>query len=111
MPLFDSFHGAIRAILFAVLAIAVSKAVRKYFTNKRKRKFEGQLNDAGTGKGKLVAENGDIYEGEFRRGTFHGKGKYIFNLGSYYEGEFVDGKKEGYGIEVYVNGSRYEGEF
>ena len=43
-------------------------------------------------------QNGNYYEGEFRRGMMEGKGVYTWKDGRVYEGEFKNNKKEGQGI-------------
>ncbi|MCB0511509.1 MAG: hypothetical protein KDC72_03110, partial [Bacteroidetes bacterium] len=44
------------------------------------------------GKGKMVWESGDIYEGEWLNDEIHGKGKITYANGNIYEGDFVNGK-------------------
>ena len=70
--------------------------------------FEGETIDGKrTGKGRLIFENGDIYEG----GKRTGKGRLIFENGDIYEGDFVDGKRTGKGRLIWKNGDVYEGDF
>lgn len=40
------------------------------------------------GEGKLVYDNGDVYEGGFKNGVFEGQGKFVSNKGWTYEGAF-----------------------
>jgi len=54
------------------------------------------------GKGKYITANGTVYEGYFERnfGKYDnctGKGKITFPDGTVYEGDFVDGKPTGKG--------------
>ena len=57
--------------------------------------------EAGTRKGewtgKFVHANGDVMEGNVRKGMLHGKGKYVFKNGDVYVGEFRQSKFEGKG--------------
>ncbi len=57
------------------------------------------------------AYKGDIYEGEFRNGTFNGQGIYTHTDGSKYVGGQKDGKKHGQGSATYANGNKYVGEY
>ena len=75
------------------------------------------LNQKRIGFGKLVFENGDVYEGEFD-GNPSGKGKMTYRNGDVYEGgwkKFEDEKKSsirfGHGIMIYKDGDFYEGEW
>lgn len=86
------------------------------------------------GYGRLVTEDGSLYEGEFYMGMkqgigrlidsggecysgfwiedlAHGKGIYYFSDGSLYVGEFLQGKFGGKGTEVWNDGSQFSGEF
>ena len=50
------------------------------------------------GLGKLIFENGDIYEGEFEADIMQGIGRYTSaNPCEIYEGNFFEGSKEGLG--------------
>lgn len=69
------------------------------------------INKQPHGKGKLVAGNGDIYEGEFVHGKMHGYGVYKFSVGGDYKGEFLNGLYHGKGIETYSSGAVYIGDF
>ncbi|UQZ89024.1 hypothetical protein C4J81_07355 [Deltaproteobacteria bacterium Smac51] len=71
----------------------------------------------GTGRGRMVYTNGDVYEGEFKNGYRHGRGVYHWReSGNKYEGEWRDHKKNGRGVhynygELACNPYyRYEGE-
>lgn len=37
--------------------------------------------------------NGNIYEGQYKKGKVHGQGKYTWVNGEYYDGQWVDGLK------------------
>lgn len=88
--------------------------------------YTGEKNhlDLPHGKGKLIRENGDVYEGDFVNGSFHGKGKYIWNSAARdplfaqmyndlreYEGDYVNGERHGYGKMKLHDTWTYEGEF
>ena len=52
--------------------------------------YEGQWNDKGSmeGQGVMLWPDAKKYEGNWLRGKANGKGRMIFNNGDYYEGEF-----------------------
>ncbi|WP_298615241.1 leucine-rich repeat protein [uncultured Odoribacter sp.] len=54
--------------------------------------------------------NGDVYEGEMRKGKPHGEGKMIYVSGDIYEGTWVNGFYK-QGKKSYVDGNIYEGEW
>ncbi|KAI4338763.1 hypothetical protein MLD38_023779 [Melastoma candidum] len=55
--------------------------------------------------------NGDVYEGEFRKGKCSGSGVYYYYMSGRYEGDWVEGKYDGYGVETWARGSRYRGQY
>ncbi|KAG2381105.1 uncharacterized protein HKW66_Vig0204780 [Vigna angularis] len=55
--------------------------------------------------------NGDVYEGEFRRGKCCGSGVYYYSMSGRYEGDWVEGKYDGFGVETWAKGSRYRGQY
>lgn len=59
--------------------------------------------------GRIVYENGDVYEGEISYGAPHGKGVYKWTNGDKYTGEFIDGYREGWGIQELSDGGSYQG--
>lgn len=68
------------------------------------------------GKGKMIYDNGDVYEGEWFDGKENGYGiRYAYfedegELHKEYEGEWKDNKREGLGISYYEDGNKeYEG--
>lgn len=90
------------------------------------------VNGVREGKGRLVLENGDIYEGNWENGKKSGHGIYLFANGikyngnwsedlmhgdgslifpdqSQYYGELKKGKITGYGMFIYADGAVYEG--
>ena len=75
--------------------------------------YEGEFKDnhmTGTG---TITWNPDInYSGEVEKGFRHGKGKYNNKkLGIVYDGDWCYGKIHGWGRMEYANGSVYEGQF
>ena len=75
-------------------------------------RYIGQVvNGLREGKGIYYINNGNIYDGEWKKDKREGKGTMIFNNGDKYEGDFKNGQAEGKGINYYQNGDRYEGDF
>lgn len=48
----------------------------------------------GVGRGSILLQNGDIYEGEFKDGVAHGRGSLHFSDGDAFFGEFKKGFTE-----------------
>lgn len=63
------------------------------------------------GKGRLVYDNGDVYEGHFVNGVFNGQGTFTSSTGWTYEGQFKNGQADGKGILTAKDGKVYEGTF
>ena len=63
------------------------------------------------GKGKLVLENGDVYEGHWREGRKEGHGIYVYANGIKYNGTWKNDKMDGFGSLIFPDGSSYYGEF
>jgi hypothetical protein len=63
------------------------------------------------GRGKMVYDNGDTYEGDFVDGRRVGQGTYTFKNGQVYVGQFTDGLRNGKGKFTFSDGSTYEGSF
>ncbi|CAD2215073.1 phosphatidylinositol-4-phosphate 5-kinase [Angomonas deanei] len=60
------------------------------------------------GKGILVYQNGDTYDGEFVFNVRHGKGKLnLVNKTEEYEGQFQRNRKNGYGVLRYLHTNQY----
>ena len=64
----------------------------------------------GTGKIKYN-NNGDYYEGDFKKGAITGKGYYVWKNRHTYLGDFVAGKMHGNGLYKWPDGNEYEGEY
>lgn len=71
--------------------------------------FEGTFANGQKQFGKLIKEE-VTYIGPFKDDMAHGKGKMIRNNGSIYEGDFAFSSAHGWGSFYLVNGLRYTGE-
>ncbi len=60
-------------------------------------------------KGRILYDNGDIFEGHFKNGLPNGKGRKTKADQSFYEGNYVLGKCEGQGKLVMPDGAVYDG--
>ena len=49
------------------------------------------------GKGKMLYENGETYEGDWVNENYEGQGTYKYENGSYFTGKWKDSKPDGYG--------------
>jgi hypothetical protein len=54
-------------------------------------------------KGKIIFDEGSIYEGEWLKGLMHGKGKKIYSKGDVYEGAFKEGQMHGDGSFTFAS--------
>ena len=80
--------------------------------SKPKPGYYGQTFDGlRDGKGKLVLENGDVYEGNWKEGQKNGQGIYLYASGIKYNGTWKNDKMDGYGSLIFPDGSSYYGEF
>ncbi|MBP5406020.1 hypothetical protein J6Z19_02590 [bacterium] len=80
--------------------------------NKLKPGYYGETVDGvREGKGKLVTENNDLYDGNWKNGKKHGQGIYIYSNGIKYNGTWKNDRMDGYGSLIFPNGSSYYGEF
>jgi hypothetical protein len=65
-----------------------------------------------TGRGVLVYDNSDRYEGQMRNGRPNGKGAFIkVSASERYTGDFRNGEFHGQGLYVFGNGAKYQGQF
>ena len=75
-------------------------------------KYEGYWkDDKANGNGELINYNGDIYIGEWIDDKKNGHGIYKCRNGSYYEGLWKDNIQEGKGKEKWIDGTMFEGEY
>lgn len=63
------------------------------------------------GFGVMKYSNGDVYQGDFRKGDIQGQGTKIFASGRSYKGAWVEGRREGFGTMTYPDGETYVGEY
>lgn len=61
------------------------------------------------GNGSYLFENGDLYNGQWKKGEMNGYGVYEFANGDVYKGAFKKGKMEGRGTYKYANDDKYIG--
>jgi hypothetical protein len=75
--------------------------------------YTGQIRN-GTyhgGDNKITFPDGTVYEGAFANGVIEGQGKYTALNGDKFEGIFESNQYKGYGKYTYVNGDVIEGQF
>lgn len=74
--------------------------------------FEGEFHeDVRAGIGVSFWQSGDLYLGQWAHDCFHGRGVYFYNQGNSYIGEFADGLPHGEGLQSWKDGSAYAGHF
>ncbi|CAK0911497.1 unnamed protein product [Prorocentrum cordatum] len=61
------------------------------------------------GHGRLVGEDGSVFEGSFFDGEFCGEGVFRSPPGHRYEGQWLHGKRHGQGVYRHASGARFEG--
>ena len=83
------------------------KGVTKLYSNNNLvYTLDGEFKDGyPTGKGTLVATNGDTYLGEFKEGLYSGRGIFTSSNGNKYVGEWKEGLKSGLGVDYLANGT------
>lgn len=64
-----------------------------------------------SGKGRIVWNNGEVFEGTLFRGVKEGQGTFKWKNGQTYTGTWARDQPNGKGVMVFANGNRYEGEF
>lgn len=71
------------------------------------------VNGLKEGHGKMRYKNGDMYDGQWKRGLYNEKGVLVCATGGMerYDGTWDNGKQHGRGVLTYRNGSKYEGQF
>ena len=89
-----------------------TKPVQTFHETSLQPGYYGQTFDGlRDGKGKLVLENGDVYEGHWKEGQKDGHGIYVYANGIKYNGTWKNDKMDGYGSLIFPDGSSYYGEF
>jgi serine/threonine protein kinase len=68
------------------------------------------VSGAVSGRGRIVWDNGDRFEGTLVRGVKEGRGEFIWANGQRYRGDWSGGLPNGRGSIQFPNGNRYEGE-
>ncbi|MFC2176764.1 hypothetical protein ACFLR1_07350, partial [Bacteroidota bacterium] len=63
------------------------------------------------GNGSYLFENGDLYNGLWKKGIMNGYGVYEYVNGDIYKGAWKDGFMSGRGTYSYNNGNKYVGEW
>jgi len=61
------------------------------------------------GNGSYMFENGDMYNGQWKKGEMNGYGVYEFANGDVYKGAWKKGLMSGRGTYTYANGDKYIG--
>lgn len=61
------------------------------------------------GNGSYLFENGDLYNGQWKKGEMEGYGVYEYGNGDVYKGAWKKGLMEGRGTYTYANGDKYIG--
>ncbi len=89
------------SMIFAVLLIAIY--VFRNWTDNKVVYFNGH--------GHLIAQNGDVMNGDFKDGMLDGLGKVTRQNGEIWEGEFKCHKLNGQGKKTYSDGRIEEGLF
>jgi len=76
-------------------------------------KYTGYVGESGEphGRGHLKMDNGDVYEGGFRKGRREGQGVYTWSTGDLYTGPWHSNKRHGHGCFVWADGRLYDGEY
>lgn len=78
------------------------------------RTYTGQRNGRGKieGQGRMTWPNGDVYDGQWKKGVFHGEGTYNFKSAGYiYTGQWEKGAIKGHGTFKFKNGDVMEGDW
>ncbi len=62
-----------------------------------------------SGRGKVVWDNGDSFDGTLVQGQRQGEGQFIWANGQRYSGEWEQNQPRGLGLMQFSNGNRYQG--
>lgn len=108
----QSFFDKIDHVSAEDISAALRESMKTGFATVKRDNgtYTGYLkNGVEEGKGKMVWDNGDSYDGDWVYGAMHGYGVYIYSDGGRYEGNWSESNFNGYGVFYYKNGSKYEG--
>eukprot|EP01084_Bolivina_argentea_P254410 427675_1 len=75
----------------------------------RDKYIGGVKNGTRSGIGKMMYNDGEVYEGEFENNKWNGYGKFMYKNKAVYEGNWKDCERNGYGTHVYDTCDRYDG--
>ena len=120
-------------VLLAILAIVIYAMGYRYIQTDTGSKYFGRVADGqpvagsvtyadgtkselvkeqNSANGKIIYENGDVYEGEIKGLSKEGRGTHtVASTGEVYEGEFKNDMRNGTGTIQYTDGSFYTGNF
>ncbi|TNV80604.1 hypothetical protein FGO68_gene1538 [Halteria grandinella] len=81
--------------------------------DKQWSKYEGPFDELclATGTGNYQSEDGETYQGEYKRGKRHGYGKVTYPSGKSYDGQWQNNNKHGQGRYTYSSGRYEEGQW
>lgn len=73
--------------------------------------YQGDVDELGRphGRGSLIDDSGNQYDGQFKHGKKNGKGSLLYCSGDRFHGTFWQDKRWGQGVMHYANGNRYVG--
>jgi hypothetical protein len=63
------------------------------------------------GNGVFATVEGDLYRGEWENDVHHGQGTFVWSDGRIYRGIYVNGERHGQGVMCWPHGAHYQGEF
>ncbi len=79
-------------------------------TNSIRNRDESESIDPNIKFNKIVYKDKSEYYGQTKNGMKHGKGKLVDQNGNVYEGDFFENNIEGKGVFTSIDGSVYEGQ-
>ena len=69
------------------------------------------MDDVQNGRGKRTKKNGDVFEGDFKKGLVDGEVIIHYANGNRFKGVYRGGRREGFCIEETKDGKRFEGTY
>ena len=74
--------------------------------------YDGEWKDGKRhGQGVYATVDGDLYRGAWKDDQHHGKGTFVWGDGRVYRGDYVHGERHGQGVMCWPHGAHYQGEF